>query len=54
MPASGLDVDMDWREEIRQASQLPDVGTGSRVIASPGGVQDPAAGNKGKEDFNAP
>ena len=43
MPASGLDVEMDWREEIRQASQLPEVGTEPRVLAS--------GNNEGKGGF---
>lgn len=54
VPASELDADMDWREEIRQASQLPEVGTAPRVIASQKGTQDRAAGDsKGEGDLNA-
>lgn len=55
MPTSRLDADMDWREEIRQASQLPEVGTAPRLVASQEGIQDRAAGNrKGKRGPSAP
>lgn len=55
MPSSGLDVEMDWREEIRQASQLPEVGADPRVAANRGGIQDHASGNnKGKGGVSAP